>query len=163
MIACGGDGRAPALPPPAPARSMAHPHAGGRGRITAIPVEGAWGTLRTCGSCCWVAWPGAEKMTRGGLRSCFPGSVQQNLSILVFTSCYKLPRPEQRSKTASLVCSQPPSAVRVEHGWGREAVLAQVGSPTAGTLEIQGCMGRQEAGGTTWNQISMQAPAHALL
>ena len=96
-------------------------------------------------------------MTREGVCSCFPGSAHQKLSILTFTSCYKLPRPKQRSKTVSLACLQPQPPVRAEHGWGREAALAQAGSPTAGSVRIQGCTGRLEAGGITGNQVSMHS------
>jgi len=110
------------------ARSAAHSIASGRGQVVVIAVEGAWGVLRTRRRCCWVAWPGAKR-TGEGVCSCFPGSAQQKLSILTFTSCYKLPRPKQSSKTVSLACLISWSPVRPEQEQGRGPALAQEGPP----------------------------------
>lgn len=96
------------------AHSTTHLHTGWRRQIAIRTMEEACRALCMCRSCCWFAWPEAEKMTEEGVCSCFLGSAQQKLSILMFTSCYKLPRPKQRRKMVSRVCSQPRSPVTAE-------------------------------------------------
>lgn len=152
VTACRGHGRALALLMP-PRRQRSSPSRW---------QERAGGRNNSGGSSEQELLPGCTARSREndtiGSMFLFPGSAQPKCVSSALTSCYKSPRPEQRSKAVSLVCSQPGSPVREQQG-RRKLLWHGQRAP----LWIQGCTRRLQAGGTTRNQISVLAPTNALL